>query len=141
MHGFEEKVREALEKDKVAAGMKRDVVGEGVVSLDGVITAGIEELQQEMEDGKGSSDPAVEAVVACIRGEEDEAASLDTAEMHVPTEILKLRRPETWAAAVQDLFSDRITEIRKKDVTIIALEGAATGAAIVTIIATLLRHS
>jgi sensitive to high expression protein 9, mitochondrial len=36
------------------------------------------------------------------------------------------------------LFSERIIEMRKQDVTIIALEGAATGAAIVTIIATLL---
>jgi len=39
---------------------------------------------------------------------------------------------------VQDLFSERVTQMRKKDVTIIALEGAATGAAIVTVIATLL---
>jgi len=45
-------------------------------------------------------------------------------------------------AALQDLFSDKIMELRKKDVTIIALEGAAAGAAIVTIIATLVfRHS
>jgi sensitive to high expression protein 9 len=61
--------------------------------------------------------------------------------MHIPTELMKLRRPETWMAAVQDLFSDKVMELRKKDVTIIALEGAATGAAIVAIIATLvIRH-
>jgi sensitive to high expression protein 9 len=148
VHGFEEKVREALEKEKVASkgaeAGQRDVED---VPLDGVISAGIQELEVEMEGGTGSAKPAVEAVVACIKGEGegkgqlDGAASLDTAEMHIPTELMKLRRPETWMAAVQDLFSDKVMELRKKDVTIIALEGAATGAAIVTIIATLvIRH-
>jgi sensitive to high expression protein 9, mitochondrial len=142
VHGFEEKVREALEKEKEKTTSKTRDQDVEEVPLDGVIAAGIQELEEELEGGKGSSEPAVEAVIACIKGEEDEAASLDTAEIHVPTELMKLSRPETWAVAVQDLFSDRVTEIRKRDVTIIALEGAATGAAIVTVIATLLlRHS
>ncbi len=149
VHGFEEKVREALEKEKIASGVTgRTDVEE--IPLDGVIAAGAQELEEEMEGGKGSAEPAVEAVVACIKGEaegneegqQDEAASLDTAEMHIPTELVKLRRPGTWMAAAQDLFSDKVMKLRKKDVTIIALEGAATGAAIVTIIATLVfRHS
>jgi sensitive to high expression protein 9 len=145
VHGFEEKVREALEKEKAASKTRGEMEVEEI-PLDGVIAAGIQELEEEMEGGQGSSEPAVEAVVACIQGESkgepEEAASMDTAEMHVPTELMKLRRRGTWPAVVQDLFSDRITEMRKKDVTIIALEGAATGAAIVTIIAALLlRHS
>ncbi|KAE9371543.1 hypothetical protein N431DRAFT_426198 [Stipitochalara longipes BDJ] len=149
VHGFEEKVREALEKEKAASKVTgRTDVEE--IPLDGVIAAGIQELEEEMEGGKRGAEPAVEAVVACIKGEgegngegqQDEAASLDTAEMHIPTELMKLRRPGTWMAATQDLFSDKVMELRKKDVTIIALEGVATGAAIVTIIATLVfRHS
>jgi sensitive to high expression protein 9 len=95
-------------------------------------------LQEEMAEGKGSSEPALDAVVACIKGEQEEKASLDTAEMHLPTELMKLRKLDTWTSAVQDLFSDRIIEMRKQEVTIVALEGAAMGAAIVTIIATLL---
>ena len=142
MHGFEEKVREALEKEKFASQARRHVAqndGEQV-SLDGVLTAGVQELEEEMESGKTSPSPAVDAVVAVIEGEQeqDEKASLDSAEMHVPTALMKLRSPSTWTAAVQDLFSDKIVEMRKQDITIIALEGAATGAAIVTIIATLL---
>jgi sensitive to high expression protein 9 len=141
VHGFEEKVREALEKEKMASKTRGDQEVEAV-PLDGVIAAGIQELEEEMDSETGTAEPAVEALVACIKGEQDKAASLDTAEMHVPTELMKLRRPATWAAVVQDLFSDRVTEMRKKDVTIIALEGAATGAAVVTVIATLLlRHS
>ena len=148
MHGFEEKVREALEKEKLASrGTGTTDVEE--IPLDGVIAAGIQELEEEMDGGKGGAEPAVEAVVACIKGEgdgtvdgqQDEAASLDTAQMHIPTELMKLRRPATWMAAAQDLFSDKVMELRKKDVTIIALEGAASGAAIVAIIATLVfRH-
>jgi sensitive to high expression protein 9 len=146
VHGFEEKVREALEKEKAASKVTTGRDFEEV-PLDGVIATGIQELEEEMEGEKGSAEPALEAVVACIKGERegegqpDEAASLDTAEMHIPTELMKLRRPETWKATVQDLFGDRVMELRKKDVTIIALEGAATGAAIVAIIATLVfRH-
>lgn len=131
VHGFEEKVREALEKEKLAHAEM----------LDGIVAAGIQELEEEMEDGKQSSEPAVDAVVACIRGEPEEEAELDTAEMHIPRALLQLRKPETWAAAVQDLFSERLIQMRKQDVTIIALEGAATGATIAAIIATLIfRH-
>ena len=140
MHGFEEKVREALEKEKESAEARRreDSGKEEFVPLDAVVAAGIEELQEVMANGKSSSEPALDAVVACIKGEQEEEASLDTAEMHLPTMLMKLRKPNTWTAAVQDLFSERIIEMRKQDVTIIVLEGAATGAAIVTIIATLL---
>jgi sensitive to high expression protein 9 len=149
VHGFEEKVREALEKEKLASKAPM-VAGSDVekVPLDGVIAAGIQELEVEMGGGKESAEPAVEAVVACIKGEgegegqQDEVASLNAAEMHIPAEHFSFRRPEAWMAALQDLFSDKILELRKKEVTIIALEGAATGAAIVTIIATLVfRHS
>jgi sensitive to high expression protein 9 len=152
VHGFEEKVREALEKEKEAARERRTqaekVVQAENVPLDGVVVAGIQELEEEMDSGKQTPQPAVDAIVACIEGEQDipqaenenqeEEASLDTAEMHVPITLMQIRKPETWAAAAKDLFSDRVTEVRKKDLTIIALEGAATGAAIVTIIATLL---
>ncbi|KAE8447711.1 hypothetical protein EG329_010518 [Mollisiaceae sp. DMI_Dod_QoI] len=147
VHGFEEKVREALEKEKLAAQMRHDGVEEiEPVSLDAVVAAGIEELQEEVASGTKNLEPAVDAVVACIQGEEgqqEEQASLDSAEMHVPTALMKLRQHrETWTAAIQDLFSNRIVEMRKQDITMIALEGAATGAAIVTIIATIIfRHA
>lgn len=144
VHGFEEKVREALEKEKEArlAGHAGERGRGEEIPLDGILAAGIQELEEEMGDGKNYSEPAVDAVVTCIEGEPEaveRAAAPDTAEMHVPTVLMKLRRPETWTAAVQDLFSERLVQMKKQDVTIVALEGAATGAAIVAIIATLLR--
>jgi sensitive to high expression protein 9 len=146
VHGFEEKVKEALEKEKLAQAEKRDGKRGEVdeVPLDGVLAAGIQELQNEMDDDPRNPDPAVDAVVACIQGEtaQEEEAALDTAEMHVPKVMWQAKTLETWRAAVQDLFSERVISMRKHDVTIVALEGAATGAAIVGIIATLLlRHS
>jgi len=67
---------------------------------------------------------------------------MDVAEIHMPIPILEMRKPHTWTAFVKDLFSERVIAVRRQDVTVAALEGAATGAAIVTIIATLiLRRS
>ncbi|TVY88432.1 Sensitive to high expression protein-like protein, mitochondrial [Lachnellula willkommii] len=145
VHGFEEKVREALEKEKIAQLERSDAEKVNEVSLDGIVAAGAEELEEEMV---GGAEPAVDAVVAGIIGEPEEEAALDTAEMHFPTALMKLRKPETWSAAgsaavaaVQDLFSERLVQMPKQDVTIIALEGAATGATIVAIIASLIfRH-
>lgn len=165
VHGFEEKVREALEKEKEAVRERKHEAEKAVetedVSLDSVVAAGIQELQVEMEDGAQTPKPAVDAIVACIQGEEgdqgveastpqqEEAAALDAAEMHVPVSLLEhLRKPETWKSMpergttmVKDLFSDQVTSMRKKDITIIALEGAATGATIVAIIATFILRS
>lgn len=149
VHGFEEKVREALEKEKEAAMIRHEGKQEvEPVSLNAVVAAGIEELQEEADSGEKSLEPAVDAVVACIKGEgeeplQEEEASLDAAEMHVPTALMKLREHQkSWTAAFQDLFSEKIIQMRKQDITIIALEGAATGAAIVTIIATIIfRHA
>ncbi|PBP23541.1 sensitive to high expression protein 9 [Diplocarpon rosae] len=156
VHGFEEKVREALEKEKFVAQEHRGgaLVEKENVSLDVAVAAGAQDLRGETEEGNASSGPAVDAVVACERGEQEseDAASSDPAELHVPAELMKLRKPSTWQetaqeaygrgkSAFQDLFSNRVVELRKQDITLIALEGAATGAAIVTIIATILIRS
>ncbi|PVH82091.1 hypothetical protein DL98DRAFT_514163 [Cadophora sp. DSE1049] len=146
VHGFEEKVREALEKEKFAAQERsHDVAKVADVPLGGAIAAGIQELEEEAEGGSATSEPAVDAVVACIQGEQEseEKAPRDPEDVHVPTELMKLReRSPAWVyqaqETFQDLFSNRLVEMRKQDITLIALEGAATGAAIVTIIATLL---
>jgi sensitive to high expression protein 9, mitochondrial len=140
VHGFEEKVREALEKEKEARARSREIEEQEQIPLGGVVAAGIQELEEEMDAGEKSV-PAVDAVVACIEGEPVEKSASATAETHIPTASMKLRQPETWKAAVQDLFSERLVQMRRQDVTVIALESAATGAAIVTIIATLLRPS
>lgn len=142
VRGFEDKVREALEKEKMSFAAPHDgKVDE--VPIEGILEAGVQELENEAGDPQ-TSDPVVDAVVATIRqdpSQQEESAALDTAEMHLPR-VLLLGKPETWKGAVQDfvqdLFSERVISKRKQDITLIALEGAATGAAIATIIATLI---
>jgi sensitive to high expression protein 9 len=138
VRGFEEKVREALEKEKMSHAAAHDgKVNE--IPVDGIVEAGVQDLEKGT-GGPQTSDPVVDAVVATMRQDssrQEDAAALDTTEMHLPRALL-LGKPETWKAAVQDLFSHRVISKRKQDITFIALEGAATGAAIATIIATLL---
>jgi sensitive to high expression protein 9 len=144
VHGFEEKVREALNKEKMAHTETRDIKA-GEASVEGIVGASVEELQAEAGGDTLNSVPAVDALVAAIRedvSQKEEEASLDIAGLHLTSPILQLRNPHSWKAALMDLFSERAISMRKQDITVVALEGAATGAAIVGIIATLvLRNS
>lgn len=146
VHGFEEKVKEALDKEREERMLRRPNSEDlESVPMQGVLAAGIQELEVEVQ---GKKSPAVDAIVACIDGEseEEETMVVETAvtEPQEPTTtITKLKnlwQPESWKAGVQDLFSPRQIQMRKQDVTIIALEGAATGA-VIAIIATFLRPS
>jgi len=141
VHGFEEKVREALDKEKIAQASEYDGKATEVPS-DGIVAAGLQELEAEVDGKAQSSDPAVDAILACVKRaleQANERAPLDSAEFYLP---LQIRKPETWTATVKDMFSERVVSVRMQRVTLIALEGAATGAAIVGIItALILRHS
>ena len=148
VHGFEEKVREALELEKIKEAERRDTSrGENDkdVPLDGIVAASIQELEEEIGGDERAPEPAVQAVIAAMKGnveQQEENADLDAAELHVPRVQLQLNKPETWKAAARDLFSERKISLRKQDLTIIAVESAAAGATIVGIIVTLiLRHS
>lgn len=142
VRGFEDKVREALERDKLSQATGHDEKVDEI-PLDDIVEAGGQDVETRA-DNPQTFDPAMDTVVATLRqdlSQLEEEATPDRAEMHLPRALL-LGGPESWKAAVQDLFSDRVISKRKQDITFIALEGAATGAAIATIIATLiLRHS
>ena len=45
-----------------------------------------------------------------------------------------------WQAGLKDLFSHRVVTVRKVDLTAMALEGVAIGAAAVTVLAVLLKN-
>lgn len=171
--GFEEKVREALEKEKekglaMSTAIRGAEIGGGEgaeVSLDEIVAAGIQELEEEAGE-KALEEPVVEAVAAVIESEiphheshnepapeiGEAAAEMDTAELNIPytkPPTFDYRNIESWKEKLEagkvaaiDLWSTRQISISKKDVTIIALEGAATGAVVVGAIFTLiLRRS
>jgi len=137
VHGFEEKVLEALEKEKVLQAARYGQK-EPELPLDGVVAAGIPDLQSNVDQ---IVDPAIEAVAMAIEiddGKPIEKYTVDAVAAPYQGPLLSVRDPKTWAPALQDLFSQRRISVRKQDVTLAALEGVATGAAIVTIVATLI---
>jgi sensitive to high expression protein 9 len=140
VRGFEDKVKEALENGNGSKVIRQSrEVDEAPV--DGIVQAGVEALDNETDSQ--SSDSVVDTVVGTTSqdpSQQREWSVLGDTEMR-PGALL-LAKPETWKAAVQDLFSQRVISRRKQDITFIALEGAAAGATIATIIAALiLRHS
>lgn len=143
VNGFEEKVLEALEREKLAQTVK----SEGTINEvpRGEALPAVAHHEESELEGKGEAFESPNGGETSILGtisEQEESSALDTAEIHIPAMHLDFRKPETWKAVAKDLFSERLISMRKQDVTLIALEGAATGAAVVTIIASLLlRHS
>ncbi|KAH0541306.1 hypothetical protein FGG08_004230 [Glutinoglossum americanum] len=131
--GFEEKVKEALGNQdaglvaavEVGAGPQSATVMEQPVGRYMAVSP-------EMPIGNPGP-PAIEESVIL---EVNSSHSLDPSHA---TPSPQLSNFEAYKAAFQDLFSERQVSVRKLDVTIIALEGVATGAALVGLIVALLR--
>jgi sensitive to high expression protein 9, mitochondrial len=146
--GFEEKVQEALQREKERLAQVRtgelsgegSQTGEGEGRLHAVVAAGAQELEMETNDGGSDREPACDALAAVINKEATEGVEYGgpKQKLDTPVELGHPRRPDTWQASVLDLFSDRMVSLRKQDVTIVALEGAATGAALVSLITLLM---
>ncbi|RAL61187.1 hypothetical protein DID88_010266 [Monilinia fructigena] len=162
--GFEDKVREALEKEKslaMSTAIRGAEIGGGPgseVSLDEIVAAA--GPQQSAEEPKDTTldEPAVDALTAAAAVAEttieseaaphetnnepapeigEAAAAMHTAELQtpIPKPAFDYRNLESWRekldaakAATIDLWSTRQISLSKKDITIIALEGAAAGA-------------
>ncbi|KAH8808886.1 mitochondrion biogenesis protein-like protein [Xylogone sp. PMI_703] len=139
VNGFEEKVRKALEQDKLA-----QLAREGE-PLEKVVAAGVQEFKEEVVEGETVPVPAAGAAMAGVETlveEANDAVPPSLVKAHLTPYLKQLGIPEKWQAVIEDLFSERIILLRKQDITIIAIESAATGAAIVGVIAaTLLRRS
>lgn len=156
VRGFEDKVKEALEKEKLAqleahgeniTTIERTNIGE--LSPEKIVSAGIQELQEERGEDTNTAVPTADAAIAGVEGLVNELSNADPQDTVSVEETpfwkqfgKQLGTPESWQAAAKDLFSDKAVLLKKKDLTAVALESAATGAAIVGIIAmVLLRRS
>jgi sensitive to high expression protein 9 len=147
VRGFEEKVHEALEREKerqaaIGKGHKEGGSGSALdeVRLENVVAAGIQELEMEVDDGVKDQEPACDVLAAIISNAAigADAETKTASSKPAGNGLHYLRRPETWKTGVLDLFSDRVVSLRQQDVTIIALEGAATGAALVGLVMVLM---
>ncbi|KFY14509.1 hypothetical protein V492_02580 [Pseudogymnoascus sp. VKM F-4246] len=131
--GFEDKVLAALERER---GVLKIEDGEASSDAAGVQAAEAKEQSLEVES-IGVTTPELTAGIV-------ETASLpETADSQTEGKTpafssLQWRQPNTWkeglvepcVARVQNLFSEETVSLRKQDVTIVALEGLATGAAV-----------
>ena len=151
MKGFEEKVQEALERERdvkvaYAAGRGSGIEGEDALTMQAPSEAE-KEVQETIvhpsERAKGP-DSGVDSAVATDLGKEV-AASFET-EKQSDQEIDRgsstpNRRTLDYTrlkAVIMDLFSDRQVSVRKWDLTTWVLEGAASGIIVVGLIAAVL---
>ncbi|KAI0152251.1 Mdm33 family-domain-containing protein [Hypoxylon sp. NC0597] len=138
--GFEEKVREALEEER---------------RLEQALKEREEKMESEFERRRVAELAAaaeIPAATKAVDGEEKAQAETRPEEPVVESiteELPKIKiswreafsNPDYWKAVYADLSSDRKVAIRVRDVSLIALEGAAAGAAVVGTIATVLLIS
>jgi sensitive to high expression protein 9 len=153
VRGFEEKVHEALERERekhghhVIEGRMEGQATEDEIKLDQIVAAGIQELQLEAMMGDSQEDPACDALAAVIIHDASKGEFIPSSDSDSDTPETQSSRREweqqvqSWKAAAKDLFSERVISLRKQDVTFIALEGAATGASIVGAVAIFLWRS
>jgi sensitive to high expression protein 9 len=136
-------VREALEKEKkfrTDDGQNPPAVEakQNDLKLDGIVAAGVQELQEEMSDDPKNPDPAVDAlatVITTATAPNDSHNMSSISDTKLPPPSPSFTKPGTWSPALLDLWSSRTISLKKQDITIIALESAATGAAFVSLIA------
>ncbi|KAI1142181.1 Mdm33 family-domain-containing protein [Hypoxylon sp. FL0543] len=134
--GFEEKVREALEEERRLEQALREREGEL-------------ERRRAAELAAASAPAEVPVAVEAVDAEKAQAESRpeEPAREDITEELPRIKiswrealsDPDYWRAVYADLSSDRKVAIRIRDVSLIALESAAAGAAIVgTVAATVL---
>ena len=116
--GFEEKVKEALERERVLGDD-----GGGHTLAEGA--APTVAVSDDLQSSDGQTQPPPSPL-----GTESEA---EAPQAGLPASRAS-SAAEAWRNAVQDLFSERHVSLRKLDVTTIALEAAATGAACVGVV-------
>jgi len=139
--GFEEKVMEALERE--GAGVTNHIDG-GSASLVAVHTS--HEALAETHDVASEEiaatplqiQPEVLAVVEEVTASETQTPD-PPSKATSPTVSSPPSKFEAYKEALQDLFSERQIVVRQRDLTNVALEGAAAGVALVGVLVVLLR--
>lgn len=155
--GFEEKVMEALERDGNGGGVKvLQHTGDGPTASSLVASTATAEPTIETHEPTPDIPPAVAAAATAelesdipatetILYSSDAQTTTDPPPQDAPmsTTSHRLSSPpsstfESYKSAFSDLFSDRTVTITQRNLTNVALEGAAAGMAVVGILVVLL---
>lgn len=136
--GFEEKVREALEMEKLTQAERHnnDATRKSSDELFPVVH------DQGLDKGTRNDDLAAVSGMVTYRKDatnlQEEYAALDVNEIQIPPALVQLERLEALKAAFRGLFSENFISIRKQDIAMVAFKGFVAGAAMASIVATLL---
>ncbi|KAK8051899.1 hypothetical protein PG993_003284 [Apiospora rasikravindrae] len=131
VRGFEQKVREALEEERIARDFEREEERQQRQQAEAFTTAA-----QGPAVAAHATTPAVAEITSSpdpVIMAEGIPVEIDSAEsVFTPAASWRemITTPSTWKDAARDLVSDRKVAIRMRDVSLVALEGVAAGAAI-----------
>ncbi|KAJ5855623.1 uncharacterized protein N7529_009567 [Penicillium soppii] len=135
--GFEDKVVEALEKEKV---LNRAIFAETAAAA-----VALPDALPEVVDATSEESPSVvispapveqEAAAGVVNTDAQTAQSLQTRLSNISSSALSL---EYWRLALQEFFSDRSIAVSQRDLTTVAIQSAAVGAAVTGLLFALIR--
>ncbi|CAD6499177.1 BgTH12-04829 [Blumeria graminis f. sp. triticale] len=134
VQGFEEKVREAIEQEHTRI---HEPKAEQTQS-NSLPTGQLIDSDSEIENRDNAADTVLESTLA---GVPDKTIAGEPSKDYVGELKLKTYAPKTLSQCLiifKDLFSDRVVEIKRYDITILALKSAALSATIISVFASLL---
>ncbi|BCS20219.1 putative mitochondrion biogenesis protein (She9) [Aspergillus puulaauensis] len=142
--GFEEKVLEAIEKEKVLAHTQPLPSAEASVATTGAVASASDTSSSTSNLAlEAPSDVTVGSTVTKTKPEErpTENAVTDTFESFHPhpLQFPPSNTVESWRQYAHDLFGERTVSIAHRDLSIIAATSAAAGAAVMSIVLALAR--
>lgn len=142
--GFEEKVLEAIEKEKVLAHTQPLPSAEASVATTGAVASASDTSSSTSNlTLEAPSDVTVGSTVTTTKPEERPAenAVTDTFESSnpPPLQFPPSNTVESWRQYAHDLFGERTVSIAHRDLSIIAATSAAAGAAVMSIVLALAR--
>ena len=152
--GFEDKVVEALEKEKSLNHIHSAVsLPAGSVTLPEVIDSTVEKSVAAIEAPKDEPaeaplTPAISPVEPSLTAEATVEPAAESTVEPTPEKSLYTRVAEIpwapitlqyWRQVIDELFAERIVSLSQRDITVAALQSAAAGAALTSLLLALVR--
>ena len=149
--GFKEKVIEALEKEKTMspqgppAAAATTTTTQAEIPTAGAITPSSttttttgtqEQVPLQSSTTETPDIPAAQVSTTTTTTNTDENALLEAGKSRIPPPSTSI---ESWQRTFHELFSDRILSITQRDLTSVAIQSAAAGAAVMGLVIAIIR--
>ncbi|KAI1755177.1 Mdm33 family-domain-containing protein [Xylaria castorea] len=146
VRGFEEKVREALADERANREEAQRVALATIAAATTTSTTPTADIEESAASTKIEEEPVFIAAPDVAVPESDiilpPSPSIESSSSNVPRVSWReaLRDLSYWRSALEDLISDRQIALRMRDISLIAVEGLVTGAAIAGTVAIFLSR-